>query len=392
MVYRPYYLAREWIKLGHKVKIISASYSHVRNFQPKVADESIDGISYHWIKTPHYHSNNLKRVINILVFCSKLGFELRKVTKKFKPDVIISSSTHNLDIYVANYFAKKFKAKLIYEVRDLWPLSPIEIGGMSEKNPWIRLIAAAEKFAYKKSYLTVSLLPKAFEYMATKGLTKEKFRYIPNGFSFDEIKNAKKDKRIIEKIKKIKVNCKLLIGYTGAVGEANALEYIIDAIGQFRSQEIALVIVGDGLRKTGLEARAKQFNNIHFFAPIEKNKIFSIIDEFDLMYIGLKKCRVFRYGVSPNKLFDYMACGKPIISAVTAGNDLVSDANCGFSVQAENTKQLSTALRKALALDKKSLKKLGANGKIYAQRHYNYTKIAKEYINQINSKNVKNLR
>ena len=105
MEFRPYYLAREWVKVGHKVRIIAADFSHVRSHQPKRPfgtqaswNESIDGIDYQWFTTPEYSGNGVSRVRNIASFLGRVYFASRQISENFKPDVVIASSTYPMDI------------------------------------------------------------------------------------------------------------------------------------------------------------------------------------------------------------------------------------------------------------------------------------------------------
>ena len=127
MEFRPYYISREWVKAGHRVLIIGGSFSHLRKIQPKEKKNSINGILYHWIKTNDYKGNGAKRILSIIFFVSKLYWNYKKYIQDFKPNIVIASSTYPLDIYPARKIAKHYGAKLIYEVHDLWPLSPMEI-------------------------------------------------------------------------------------------------------------------------------------------------------------------------------------------------------------------------------------------------------------------------
>ena len=174
MEFRPYYLAREWVRAGHGVQIVAASFSHVRSLQPEVGaqerDETIDGIAYRWLSAPRYSGNGLGRVRNIGAFLSRLWRETPALVQAFRPDVVIASSTYPMDIWVARRIARRARAKLVYEVHDLWPLSPIELAGLSPRHPFIRLGQRAEDAACRDADVVVSMLPKVADHLAAHGL------------------------------------------------------------------------------------------------------------------------------------------------------------------------------------------------------------------------------
>lgn len=174
MEYRPYYLAREWVRLGHVVQIVGSSQSHIRSRQPQLAghhrlDETIDGIQYTWFETPQYVGNGIGRVRNMSSFVSRLYFESKRLAAEFRPDVVIASSTYPMDIWPAHRIAKLANAKLVFEIHDLWPLTPMELGGMSKWHPFIMLLQAAEDYAYRHADAVVSMLPKVRQYVESRG-------------------------------------------------------------------------------------------------------------------------------------------------------------------------------------------------------------------------------
>ena len=144
MEFRPYYFAREWVKMGHSVKIVAGDFSHLRTKQPEVKrdfqKEIIDGIEYRWVKTGNYKGNGIQRALSMFRFVGKLFIHSSKIAKVWKPDIVIASSTYPLDTYPAQRIAKKAKAKLIHEVHDMWPITPIEIGGMSKYHPFVMIL------------------------------------------------------------------------------------------------------------------------------------------------------------------------------------------------------------------------------------------------------------
>ena len=190
MEFRPYYMAREWVRLGHRVQIVAADHSHVRARQPQAGDELIDGIAYRWVATPPYQGNGLGRVRNIWAFLRHVWADTPRLQREFRPDVVIASSTYPMDIWVARRLARPFGAKLVYEVHDLWPLSPIELSGMSRWHPFIRLVQAAEDAAYRDADVVVSMLPKVHDYMASRGLDLRKLHIVPNGIALDDWQQA----------------------------------------------------------------------------------------------------------------------------------------------------------------------------------------------------------
>lgn len=274
MEFRPYYLGREWVKQGHNVVFIGASYSHLRYRQPGAGsdfrEEILDGIKYVWVNTPLYKSS-FKRVINIFYFVIKIFFKSKSIAFKYSPDIVINSSTYPLDIYPAKKITKYAKAKLIYEVHDLWPLSPIEIGGYSKFHPYILLLQKAENDAYRSAFKVVSLLGNAKQHMIDHGMHPHKFIHIPNGYD----KNEWDPKNIMDipiehegLFRKLKEENKFIIGFSGGHTPSTAMETFIDAANILKNRnEIAFVLIGDGVSKNSYMLRCKDYNltNVFFF-------------------------------------------------------------------------------------------------------------------------------
>ena len=144
------------------------------------------------------------------------------------------------------------------------------------------------------------------------------------------------------------------------------------------------------LRANGMayaKLKYKDLNNILFVEPIKKSQVQSMLELFDICYIGLQKENLFKYGVSPNKLFDYMYCAKPIIYAINSGEaNVVKLSNCGISVEAQNSKDITKAILKLFDMTKEEKDKLGQNGKKYVLEHFTYEKLAKKFINILEEK------
>jgi len=191
MEFRPYYMAKEWQKAGHHVRIVGGSFSHLRKKQPCEYREIVDNVEYCWIPVNRYKGNGVGRIFSMFLFVFKLYHYFVEYLRNFEPDIVIASSTYPLDIYPAYKIAKHYHAKLIYEVHDLWPLSPMELGGYSKKHPFIQIMQKAENDCYRYVDTVVSMLPKAEEHMREHGLGKGKFHYVPNGIVLSDWNNPK---------------------------------------------------------------------------------------------------------------------------------------------------------------------------------------------------------
>lgn len=384
MEFRPYYMAKEWTKQGHQVLLIGATYSHLRKKQPQSGNQNINGIDYYWVKTNAYKGNGIGRIISMFLFVYKLMFRLGKIYRRFKPDLVIASSTYPLDIYPARKIAKCYKAKLIYEVHDLWPLSPMELGGYSKWHPFIMVMQRAENFAYKYSNQVVSLLPNALEHMKEHGLAPNKFVYIPNGFDEEEWENNGKHRlcQHHEFLQKLKKEGKKILGYVGGHARSNALDFLLDAMKLVNNKEIVCVLIGNGQEKMRLKNRAikEQIHNVVFLDPVLKNEIPALLADLDVLYIGWENNPLYRFGISPNKLVDYMLSGKPILHSVNAANDWVAVSGCGISVQAEDPKKIVKGIEHLFSLNWEILFEMGARGKEYVLQHFNYSILARKFI------------
>jgi len=372
MTFRSYFLAKEFIK-RHRVTIFSASFSHVMSNPPSVSktytEENINGVEYLWLKVPVYkQSKSLSRLISMFIFLYRLFF--LNVKKRVTPDVIIVSSTSPLPIWMAYFWAKRFKAKLIFEVRDIWPLSIMELGGFKKTNPFIVLLQITENFAYRVSDYVVSVLPKAFEHMKHHGLDLQRFKYIPNGIV---IKTMIKTDEVNKDVFKI--------GYAGALGIANALKYLIHAAHLINESNIEIHLLGNGSEKKNLMEMVKDKNisNVYFHDAVPKNKVGIFLSKMDALFIGWHFSKIYRFGISANKLFDYLASAKPIIHSVNAGNDPVLEAKAGISVKPENPKEIADAILKLYKMTQSRRNELGRNGRAYVEKYHSYEQLAKQY-------------
>ena len=384
MNFRSWYFAKELKKKGHSPHIISASFSHLLYKFPatngRFTFENVEDIPFTWVKVAKYSgSQSIGRVLVMIQFMINLIFLPKK--KLQKPDVIIVSSLSPLPILSAYFWSKKYKAKLLFEVRDIWPLSLIEIGGFSKLHPLVLFFGWFEKFAYKRADKVISVLPNAKPHMESRGMNKDKFIHIPNGFNMEEMK---KSKDLDESIANLIPKNKFIVGYTGSLGASNAMEYLIKASNYLEKNEnIYFVIFGKGQYLEKLKNNAK--NNVSFLGEIDKSQIQSVISYFNVCYIGWHNHSLYRFGISPNKIFDYMYSGKPIIHSVNTSNDLVHIAKAGISIQPENPREIANKIIEVSNMGNEILNKWGENGKKYVEENHTYSHLTQLLISTINN-------
>ncbi|WP_294000509.1 glycosyltransferase family 4 protein [Sphaerotilus sp.] len=394
MEYRPYYLAREWIRMGHRVQMVACATSHVRATAPVHRDhpvnapthQDIDGIDYLWFPGPAYQGNGLGRVKNIWAFLRQVWRASRSIATQFRPDVVIASSTYPMDIWVARRLARMARAKLVFEVHDLWPMSPIELSGMSPWHPFILLCQKAEDDAYRDADVVVSMLPKVHAHMASRGLDLKKLHIVPNGITLDEWTGELPALRpdVAAAVSQARVRGATVVGYAGSMGLPNALDTLLDAMRQLQAQgaSIAVVMVGGGHERDRLaeRVRAEGLANVQMLPPIPKAQIPSFLAEIDLAYIGWQRVPIYRFGIAPNKLMDYMMAGCAVLHSVEAGNDPVAEAGCGLTVAPESAEAVADGLKRMAALTPTERHAMGERGQAFVQAHHTYPVLARRFL------------
>lgn len=389
MEYRPYYLAREWQKMGHEVTIVGGTYSHLRAHNPPASGwQEYEGVSYLWLKTPRYQGNGGKRAISMFVFVLKLFLRAGAIRRRVRPDLVIASSTYTLDIYPAWWMARRARAKLVYEVHDLWPLSPIELGGISPKHPFMRLLQHGENFACRKADKVVSILPCTQDHLVEHGMAPEKFVYVPNGVVEEEWENpVPLNRSHAEVLDKLRAEGWFLVGYAGAHGVANNLEILVQSARLFTDELVKIILVGSGEEKNRLMNLVHEIrsNNVVFLDPVPKNQVPQLLSFFDVLHVGSRDLPLYRFGIGANKILDYMMAGKPVILESSAPQDLVRQTDCGISIRPGKAEEIGRAIRALRSLSVEERTVMGDNGRRYARQKLTYAKLAEQFLEGVDS-------
>lgn len=379
---RWFYLARELVKKGWKVNVFCSSTHHLLRSE-KLLDssegylvENVEGINFIWIKTTSYsHPHSIRRVMGWFEF----AYKVIKYSKKIKdiPDSVLVSSPSLFAYLSAEYLAKKFSAKLLFDVRDIWPLTLVELGGIKKTHPLVLLMSYLESRAYKKSDIVISNLKGANEHFVSRGCDAAKIRFVPNGFCERELKIETKQEHKMS----IPSN-KFVVGYLGTHGLANCLDVLLGAAKDLSiiNNEIHFVLVGEGKEKDNLikAAEAEGLSNITFLDSVPKQIVYSMIKCFDVCYIGSKPNSLYRFGIGANKIPEYMSAGKPIIHSYSGRFDPIKLAECGHSFDSGHASDLVACIMSIYKMTEAERREMGMNGQIYARNNLQYSVLADE--------------
>ena len=245
------------------------------------------------------------------------------------------------------------------------------------------IMQKAENDCYKNVDAVESMLPLAEEHMKAHGLAAGKFYYVPNGIVLADWKNPTglpEEHGIL--LNELHKKGKFIVGFAGAHGIANSLYAVIDAVALVEKQDVVLVLVGGGQEKNNLikYTQKKKIDNVYFLPPVNKLAIPSLLKEMDVLYVGLQRQSLFRFGISPNKMFDYMMAAKPIIQAIEAGNNLVREADCGIDVEPDNKTEISKAILNLKAMSQEERIEMGENGRRFVLSHHTYQVLGKQFL------------
>ncbi|NRQ01171.1 glycosyltransferase family 4 protein [Marinobacterium sp. xm-d-530] len=377
---RHYYLGQQMASQGVNVRVIASAANHLlRSPVPVVGDYKVTdegAAKYTWLKClKNAEARSVKRILNWFVF----SWQVLKVPAVAgeRPDVVLYSSPSPIGFLAARRLARRYGAKLVFEIRDIWPLTLIELGGLSVYNPLVVLMGYIERKAYRSSDSLVSNLPNAEAHIVSECEKKVEFRWIPNGISVAEFDTSNASQRLRAAIPKDK----FVIGYVGTLGAANAMDVLLDAALKLRANKhLAFVLVGRGNERGALERFVADngLESVVILDPVPKAEVPSILKLFDLCYIGWRDEPIYRFGVAANKIPEYLMSGTPVIHAYSGACDFIGQSGAGFTVPAGSADRLAEAIAAASQMARQELQEMGERGKAFALKQFNYIDLGEQ--------------
>ena len=382
MEYRPHAMARAWEQLGSSTTILAGTYSHLRtrNFPDAVEGQPylIDDVPFRFLRTRSYQGNGVGRILSWADFVGKGMLRASTVAQATRPDVVIASSTYPFDTWFAAAVARRAGAALVHEIHDLWPLTPIELGGHSPKHPLMWAMAVAERWAYQHSDAIVSILPNTEPYVRSLGVDTPVVP-IPNGIEIDQ-PHEPAPTSVLERVERLRGEGRRIVGYAGGLTTANAMDDFVEAMGRITDEPVTALVWGDGLHRHDLEQRARQLGaHIDFVGTIPKAQVHSALSLCDALYIGSKRSPLYAYGVSANKIFDYMLTGVPIIDAFASDHSPLAYSGAAVPARAEDPTDIARAIVTATSMPDAERARLGAAAVQWVREHHALPVLADEF-------------
>ncbi len=369
---------------GHDVKIVTASTIHgtsinlIEDRTPYIERE-YNGLKFVHIRCSQYTGNGISRIKNMIEF----GRRLQKNFHRFeKPDVIVA------DVNCINYssiarICKKNDIKFIVEVRDLWPLSIVEYLHYSPNNPIIRYLYHREKHMYVQADAIVFSMEGGWQYLVEKGwdevVDMNKVHHINNGVDVDAF--AKNQREFIVEDSDLSDSKFFKLVYAGSIRRANNIDLVIDAAKLIDSSKFKFLVWGDGDQLERLQQRVmnEEIYNVVFKGKVEKQFVPSIVSQADATFFILENSPLFRFGLSLNKSFEYLAAGKPLIIVGDAAYSMIDAHNCGYHVRESSAQQFAQAIQQLSSLELSQYEIMCKNAK-EAAREYDFKVLANKLI------------
>jgi glycosyltransferase involved in cell wall biosynthesis len=369
--------------------LITSNSNHLANFPETNSiynHEIYHNLHVIWIKTLQYRSSkSLKRIFSWFDFEWKL-YKLR-IDKHNPPRVILVSSLSLFTVYWALNMKKKYGTKVVFEVRDIYPLTLTSELGVSRWNPIVLLMAYLEKKGYQESDLIVGTMPYLNKHVQKiLGYQKPTF-YSPVGLSSYYSDNENINEIELERqslIQDDRYSKSRIIMYSGSIGESNYLELFVRVIKRLNNNlNYYFVLVGSGDYLDKYKQELKECSNVHFTGRVVPQDVMYYLEQADVLYLSVKPSNIWEYGQSMNKVLDYMMSGKPIIASYDGIPNMLDEIEHNIIIPSNDDVALINALEQSLEYLKHPNEELKKKSRQLIEENYTYDVINKNYLQQI---------
>lgn len=377
---RDWFLTKEMAEKGHQVRVITSDSNlafDVPELCAPVVVSDYGALQVFWLKTLKYKvPKSLLRILSWFHFEWNL-FWLDK-RRLPVPDVVVVSSLSLLTILNGFLLRRKYKCRLVFEIRDIWPLTIVEEGGFSYKNPFVMLLSWLERAGYKYADVVVGTMPNLAQHVEGVLGYRRAVYCVPMGFDAAMRGEGEIDAAFVERYFDSRF---FNVVHSGAVGITNALDCFFEAAKRLESNgAVRFVLVGDGALRPYYQEKFGNLDNVLFAGKVPRTKVRAVLEHADLVYFSVFKSRVWDYGQSLNKVIDYMLSGTPVLASYSGYPSMINEAECGFFVPSEDVAALVSEVERLSKLPRAALSEIGARGAEWIVKNRSYSTLADSYI------------
>lgn len=380
---RGFELLRELAARGHRCVLFVADASHLHEappFEGRYYVEKWDGVTICWVRTVRFaKASSLRRILSWLHFEWRL-LALRRRAKRFgKPDTVVASSLSLFSVFSGLWFKARYRSRLVFEVRDVWPAVLLDEGWRAS-NPLVRLLGLVERLGYAQADVVIGTMPNLDERVReVLGPNRPKeVHCIPMGVARRTLGHpsslpAGYADRWVPKNR-------FVVAYAGTFGSSNAMDPIFEAAALLAEDPgISFLMVGSGRLLERYQARCAELPNVVFAPRLAKDEVPALLKRSDLLIFSAHPAGSWRYGQSLNKLVDYMLAGKPVLAAYTGFQSMVNEAGCGTFVPAGDAGAIAREVRRYAAMDPRERDAIGERGRSWIIANRSFDRLAEDY-------------
>ena len=366
---RHFELAHALTGLGWRVTIAASDFHlHSRAYTRRASSdvreaipERVDDVDFLWLWSAPYATNDWRRARNWISFSRSLARWSTLPPEWRRPDVIVGSSPHLFAALAAQRLAKRLGLPFVLEVRDLWPESLVAAGG--RRGPAYQALGVLARYLYARADRIIVLARGVGKHLVAHGVDEGKIVYVPNSA----------DPNPMHAARALATHDAFTLVYAGAHGPANGLDVVLDAAALLRAEPVRFVLVGDGPSKAALRARVDRDRllNVEFSDPVPKAAVPDLLASANAGLMVLRDAPLFAYGVSPNKLFDYLAAGLPVVCNVPGEvASMLRDAGAGEQAVDSSARALAEAVIRLARRSAEVQTDMGASGRAWVAREH----------------------
>lgn len=379
---RHYDFGRRLVQRGHVVTIFAAGFNHWTRREDRLRvgeflrEELFDGVTFIWVRTFPYQDNSVGRFGNMVSYSWNV---LRASRGMERPDVVVGSSVHPLAGLAASVLAKRWGIPFVFEVRDLWPQTLVDMGVLSPYHPLTVFLRALQWFLYRRAERIITLLPLSQNYIAKHGGKDKAIAWIPNGVDLNRFPVVEREELACDPVG-------FTVMYLGAHGKANALDVVVNAAERLQktlsTDGVRIVFVGNGPEKVRLVSEAQRLGlmNVEFRPTVPKEQVALTLREADALVASTNEIGVYRFGISFNKLFDYMAASRPILFAGQIPCNPVEESGAGFVIPPNDPVTMAETILRLSRMSSEERQTMGQKGRAYVERNHNIDSLAEHFL------------